>query len=146
MKVLLQRVSAASVSIEKSVITTIGHGLLLFVAIETGDSSSHAQWLSRKIVNLRVFADENAAMNRSVIDVQAEILVVSQFTLAASVKKGNRPDFSAAEQPSTAQEKFNYFVQELRRLHEPVKEGIFGADMQVKLINDGPVTIWLTAS
>jgi D-aminoacyl-tRNA deacylase len=144
MRVVIQRVSKASVSINKLVHADIQHGLLLLVGIEDADTEKDIDWLVAKIANLRIFSDDKGLMNKSVIDVEGEILVVSQFTLFAQTKKGNRPSFIRASKPDIAIPMYELFCQKLSHcLGKEVKEGIFGADMQVSLVNDGPVTIWI---
>lgn len=142
MRAVIQRVSEASVRIgerEKSAIKT---GLLVLLGIEEADSQNDIEWLSGKIVRLRIFGDENRLMNLSITDVKGEILVISQFTLFADTKKGNRPSYIRAARPETAIPVYNRFLEQLTRdLGSPVYSGEFGADMKVKLINDGPVTI-----
>lgn len=146
MRVVIQRVKQASVIIEKKISSNIGYGLLILVGIEDSDNTEDINWLSNKIVNLRIFDDENKVMNRSVLDVEGEILVVSQFTLHASTKKGNRPSYIRASKPETAIPLYQEFCKILEELTgKPVKTGIFGADMQVELINDGPVTICINS-
>lgn len=143
MRVVLQRAKGASVRIEGEVTGRFeGPGLVVLLGIEERDSSTDIDWLVGKIVKLRIFADEQQAMNRSVQDVEGDILIVSQFTLHASTKKGNRPSFIAAARPETAIPLYESFVRELSKaLGKPVSTGRFGADMQVELVNDGPVTI-----
>ena len=144
MKALLQRVSTAQVRVEDRVISSISKGLLVFLAVERGDSIDNCIYLVNKILNHRVFPDGKQHMNLSVQDVQGEILVVSQFTLAASGKKGNRPDFSNAEEPTRAKELYLEFIRILDRHKIDVRAGEFGAYMEVELVNDGPVTLLLT--
>lgn len=142
MRVVLQRVSSASVTIEGAVKSAIGWGLLVLLGIEHDDGREDAEWLCKKIAALRIFSDEAGLMNRSVQDIGGEILVISQFTLHASTKKGNRPSFIRAARPETAIPLYEAFVEILA--HEsgrPVYTGAFGADMKVALVNDGPVTI-----
>lgn len=143
MLAIIQRVSEASVIIEKEVCGRIGPGLLLLLGIETVDGPEDSDWLVGKITRMRIFGDENGLMNRSVQDVGGEILVVSQFTLHASTKKGNRPSFIRAARPDTAIPLYEAFVGALRvEMGESrVATGRFGADMKVALVNDGPVTI-----
>ncbi len=144
MRILIQRVSEASVSIDGICHSSIGPGLLVLVGIEEADTEEDIEWLAEKTVKLRIFADEAGVMNRSVSDVNGEILVVSQFTLHASTRKGARPSYIRAAGGAFAKpmyEKFAAVVSE--RLGRPVATGVFGADMQVALINDGPVTIWI---
>jgi D-aminoacyl-tRNA deacylase len=144
MRVLLQRVSSASVEVEGRSVGQIGQGLLLFVGIETNDTAEDLDWLAGKVPRLRIFADENGAMNRSVQEIGGALLVVSQFTLYASTKKGNRPSFIKAAPPITAEQRFNEFCAQLSlRMDRPVERGVFGAHMTVNLVNDGPVTIWI---
>jgi len=142
MRVVIQRVSNASVTIEEKVKAAIKKGLLILVGIEDADTDEDIDWLVRKIVRIRIFNDNNGIMNRSVIDVDGEILVISQFTLFASTKKGNRPSYSRASKGDFAIPMYEKFLHELSdRLGKPVGSGIFGADMKVKLLNDGPTTI-----
>ncbi|MDN0073820.1 D-aminoacyl-tRNA deacylase [Crenobacter sp. SG2303] len=144
MRVLVQRVREASVTVDDEVVGAIGAGLLLLVGIEEPDGDADIDWLVRKISQLRIFNDEGGVMNCSALDVGAEVLAVSQFTLFASVKKGNRPSYSRAARPELSQPLFDRFVSALSAtLARPVPTGVFGADMQVALVNDGPVTIWL---
>jgi D-tyrosyl-tRNA(Tyr) deacylase len=142
MRVIIQRVTSASVSIDTKVHNAIGKGLLVLVGFEESDSSEDIQWISKKIVDLRIFSDLEGKMNLSVKDIQGELLVVSQFTLFASTKKGNRPSFIRSAKPAIAIPLYESFLSELALLHfTPIKTGVFGADMQVSLVNDGPVTI-----
>ena len=144
MRVLLQRVSEASVKIEERVVGQIESGLLLLVGIEEEDSKNDADWLIKKIIGMRIFSDEEGRMNRSIQDIAGQFLVVSQFTLHASTKKGNRPSFIKAARPEQAIPLYEYFKEELRKQSNLIVEtGQFGADMKVCLTNDGPVTIWL---
>lgn len=144
MRVLVQRVSEASVRVDDEEVGAIGAGLLLLVGIEEPDGAEDIDWLVRKLTNLRVFNDEAGVMNRSVLDNGGEVLAVSQFTLFASCKKGNRPSYSRAARPEISQPLFDRFVTALSgELGKPVATGVFGADMKVGLVNDGPVTIWL---
>jgi D-tyrosyl-tRNA(Tyr) deacylase len=144
MRVLIQRVSSASVEVESRSVSQIGQGLLLFVGIETNDTAEDLNWLAGKVLRLRIFADENGAMNRSVQDIRGALLVVSQFTLYASTKKGNRPSFLKAAPPSIAEQMFNEFCELLSmQMDQPVECGVFGAHMTITLVNDGPVTIWI---
>ena len=142
MRVVLQRVSEASVTIEGIKKSEIREGLLVLVGIENEDTEEDMRWLASKIAQMRIFSDEEGLMNRSVMDIQGEILVVSQFTLHASIKKGNRPSFLKAAKPDVAipmYEKFVALLKEVSSLN--VLTGVFGADMKVALLNDGPVTI-----
>lgn len=142
MRVVIQRVKNASVSVEGKQISSIEKGFLILVGIEDVDTKEDVEWLTQKIVNLRVFDDENDIMNKSVVDVDGEILVVSQFTLFASTKKGNRPSYIRASKPDFAVPMYQQFCEKLTQLFgKEIKTGIFGADMQVSLLNDGPVTI-----
>jgi D-tyrosyl-tRNA(Tyr) deacylase len=142
MRVVLQRVKQASVSVENKVVGEIQHGLMILLGIEEADTNEDIEWLVGKIVQMRIFADENGQMNKSVVDVQGDLLVVSQFTLFAATKKGNRPSFIRAARPETAIPLYDSFLKSFENLlGKPVQKGIFGADMQVSLINDGPVTI-----
>ena len=144
MRVLLQRVSEAAVKVEGAVVGQIEHGLLALVGIEAADTPADIDWLCRKIVALRIFNDEAGLMNRSVLDIGGNILAISQFTLHASTKKGTRPSYSRAARPDFAQPMYHAFLETLSSaLGKTVQQGIFGADMKVCLINDGPVSIWL---
>lgn len=144
MRVVLQRVSQASVTIEQELKATIEEGLVLLLGIEATDDKTDIEWLCKKIVNLRIFSDEEGKMNDSIKDVEGEIIVVSQFTLHASVKKGTRPSFTKAAAPTIAIPLYEQFIQVLESmLPQKIQTGVFGADMQVQLINDGPVTIIL---
>ncbi|NLR76230.1 D-aminoacyl-tRNA deacylase [Leeia aquatica] len=144
MRVTLQRVKQAAVSVEGEVVGAIGMGYLLLVGVTADDQPDDIDWLTQKLVNLRLFSDAEGVMNRSALDVGAEMLAVSQFTLYASVKKGNRPSWSRAAPPEVSRPLFDAFVRTLsERLGRPVPTGVFGADMQVSLQNDGPVTLWL---
>ncbi len=142
MRVVIQRVSEASVTIEGQVKSAITQGLLILVGVEEADISEDITWLSAKISNLRIFGDGNGLMNRSVMDIQGEMLVVSQFTLHSSTKKGNRPSFLKAAKPDCAVPMYERFVEALQMISGlKVLTGEFGADMKVALVNDGPVTI-----
>ena len=142
MKVILQRVSSASVTISEKIVSQIGNGLLVLVGIEDADSQEDIYWLCQKIVNLRIFADENDVMNCSVKDIKGDIIVVSQFTLHANTKKGNRPSYIKASKPEIAIPLYENFVQQMElELGKKIQTGKFGADMKVALVNDGPVTI-----
>jgi len=144
MRVIVQRVLQASVEVERNRISEIGRGLMVLLGVHSEDKREDADWLAGKLVNLRIFSDEHGLMNRSVQQIQGEILVVSQFTLTASYKKGNRPSFIEAAKPDLAMPMYEYFVQRLRELGScPVHTGRFGADMNVALINEGPVTIYM---
>jgi D-tyrosyl-tRNA(Tyr) deacylase len=143
MKALLQRVAAASVVVEEKVIAEVGNGLLVFLGVEKGDTTEDLDYLAGKIRNLRIFEDEAGKMNLSVFDVAGDALVVSQFTLAADCRKGNRPSFDEAEGPVKAEEMYREMVRKLSGEGIGVSEGRFGAHMKIHLINDGPVTILL---
>jgi D-tyrosyl-tRNA(Tyr) deacylase len=144
MRVLIQRVSEASVQIEGEIKSKIDEGLLILVGIENDDDKEDIEFLAKKSVNLRIFDDENGVMNRSILDSGGDILVVSQFTLHASTKKGNRPSYIKAAKPDVSIPLYDQFCAELSKLlDKQVKTGEFGADMKVKLLNDGPVTIWI---
>jgi len=144
MRVLIQRVLQANVVIEGKVFSSIQNGLLLFIGIENIDTQEDIEYLVSKIVQMRIFDDSNGVMNLSVIDVDANILVVSQFTLFASTKKGNRPSYIRAAKPEIAIPLYEKFVSILEnKLSKKIKTGIFASDMKVNLTNDGPVTIWL---
>jgi len=144
MRVVLQRVSSASVTIGEHLKSSIGCGLLILLGIEHDDTPEDIDWLCKKISALRIFPDEAGLMNRSVQDIGGDCLVVSQFTLHASTKKGNRPSFIRAARPETAVPMYELFVQTLQlESGRPVLTGEFGADMKVALVNDGPVTIWM---
>jgi D-aminoacyl-tRNA deacylase len=139
---VIQRVSSASVTIDHQVKSSIGHGLLVLVGIEDADTQEDIDWLSTKIVNLRIFGDDQGVMNVSVIDKGGDVMVVSQFTLQASTKKGNRPSYIKASKPEVAIPVYKGFVKAIEgALGKPVQTGEFGADMKVALVNDGPVTI-----
>ena len=142
MKVVIQRVSQASVTVEGLVVSEIKKGLLLLLGIEAVDDNSDIEWLCKKIVNLRIFGDENGVMNKSVLEVDGDIIVVSQFTLQASTKKGNRPSYLKAAKPEIAIPLYEQFISQIEKdLQKKVGAGKFGADMKVGLVNDGPVTI-----
>ena len=142
MRAVIQRVSTASVTIHGDMRSAIGSGFLILLGVETEDTHEDADWLSSKIVQLRVFADEEGLMNKDITQADGDILVVSQFTLHASYKKGNRPSFIKAARPEHAIPLYEYFVAKLsEKLGKPVVTGVFGADMKVALVNDGPVTI-----
>ena len=142
MRIVIQRVSHASVTIEGECKSAIKEGFIILVGIENADTQEDADWLCKKIVNLRVFDDANGVMNKSILDINGEILVVSQFTLHASYKKGNRPSYIYAAKPDIAIPMYEYFCQELSKaLGKKIGTGTFGADMKVELLNNGPVTI-----
>lgn len=142
MKAVVQRVSEASVSIDGETVGRIGRGLLILLGVEVGDERKDLDWTVRKCVNMRIFNDEEGVMNRSVVEVGGEVMVVSQFTLAASVKKGNRPSYVRAAGHDVAIPMYEEFCAEVeKQLGRSVARGRFGADMKVSLVNDGPVTI-----
>ncbi|HLP65622.1 D-aminoacyl-tRNA deacylase [Flavobacterium sp.] len=142
MKAVIQRVTHASVTIENEIVASISNGLLILIGIEEADTQEDIVWLTAKIANLRVFGDENGVMNLSVKDINGEIIVVSQFTLHASTKKGNRPSYIKAAKPDLAIPLYEQFVTQMEvEAEKKVQTGQFGADMKVSLLNDGPVTI-----
>lgn len=142
MRAVVQRVSEASVSVENKIISEIQNGILVLLGIEEADNAEDIDWLSRKVANLRIFDDENGVMNMNLLDIEGQALVVSQFTLLASTKKGNRPSYIKAAKPEISVPIYNTFVDSLSStIGKQVKTGIFGADMQIRLVNDGPVTI-----
>ena len=142
MRIVIQRVSHASVTIEGVCKSAIKEGFMILVGIEEADTQEDADWLCKKVVNLRVFDDENGVMNKSILDINGEILVVSQFTLHASYKKGNRPSYIYAAKPDIAKPLYEYFCKEMSKsLGKEIGTGEFGADMKVELLNNGPVTI-----
>jgi len=143
-RALIQRVREASAAVDGVTVARIGPGLLVLAGMAADDSDEDGDWLARKVVALRIFGDDAGVMNRSVIDAGGAILAVSQFTLYASTRKGNRPSWSAAAPPAIAEPRFDSFVAALaRELGGPVGTGVFGANMRVALVNDGPVTLWL---
>ena len=144
MRVVIQRVTHASVEVEKNITGKIGHGLLILLGIEDADTAEDIEWLSNKIINLRIFNDENNVMNKSVMEIDGNILLVSQFTLHADTKKGNRPSYIKASKPDFAIPMYEKMIIQLEKdLNKKIATGIFGADMKVELLNDGPVTIWI---
>lgn len=143
MRALIQRVSEASVTVDGETLGGIGPGLLILVCAMQGDSEMQADQLAAKISKLRIFKDEDGKMNRSVLDTGGSALVVSQFTLAADTRRGNRPGFSAAAAPAEGERLYEYFAARLAQLGLETARGRFGADMKVRLLNDGPVTIWM---
>ena len=144
MRGLVQRVVNASVAIDGNVVSSIGGGVLVLVGIEAADTAEDCSWLAAKIAALRIFDDENGVMNKSLVEVGGEALVVSQFTLHALTKKGNRPSYIRAARPEIAIPLYQQFVEALQTaVAKPVKTGSFGANMQISLVNDGPVTIWI---
>lgn len=144
MRVLIQRVKRASVTIDGETVSEIGKGLLVFIGICDEDCEEDINWLTKKIANIRLFDDENGVMNLSVTETGGEILAVSQFTLMASTKKGNRPSYIKAAKPDISIPLYEDFCKELEiAVNKPIKRGVFGADMKVDLLNDGPVTIFI---
>lgn len=142
MKAVIQRVNHASVTVDSRLISEIGSGLLILLGISPKDTSADIQWLANKIANLRIFNDDNGVMNKSLIDENAEVIIVSQFTLLANTKKGNRPSYTGAAGPELAIPLYEEFLSEFEQLlQKKVGAGIFGADMKIDLQNDGPVTI-----
>ena len=142
MKIVIQRVTKSSVTINKKKVASIKQGLLILLGIINEDTQEDIDWLSNKIVNLRIFDDENGVMNKSLLDIDGEAIVVSQFTLHANTKKGNRPSYIKAAKPDVAIPLYQTFISQLElELGKQVQTGEFGADMKVKLLNDGPVTI-----
>lgn len=142
MRIILQRSREASVSIAGEVVGGISHGLVILVGVEEADTREDAEWLAAKVAGVRIFSDEQGKMNRSVVEAGGGVLVISQFTLHASTKKGNRPGFTRAARPEQAVPLYEHFMAELeRQVGVRVERGVFGADMQVALVNDGPVTI-----
>ena len=146
MRAVIQRVSQASVTVDQQVIGEIDAGLLVLICAMQGDGKSQADYLARKIAKLRIFTDDAGKMNRSVADISGSILVISQFTLAAETHRGNRPGFSTAAPPAEGEALYLYFADQLEALGLPVQRGEFGADMKVRLLNDGPVTIWMDSA
>lgn len=142
---LIQRVSDASVKVDGNTVGQIGRGLLVLAGVEKGDDELSAQRLLDRLLGYRVFPDAEGKMNLSLADIGGELLLVPQFTLAADTRKGTRPSFSSAAPPERGAALFEYFVAEARKRHARVETGVFGADMKVSLVNDGPVTFWLQA-
>lgn len=143
MKIVLQRVKRASVTVDKLTTGVIKKGLLLLVGIHQNDGEKEVEWCAEKIPKLRIFEDEEGKMNRSLLDISGELLVVSQFTLYGNAKKGTRPSFTDAADPKQAENLYNYLIEQLRKSGITVQTGIFGAMMDVELVNDGPVTLIL---
>ena len=141
MKIVLQRVSSASVKVDSNIVGRIEHGLLLLIGFSSTDTEESILPTIEKIVKLRIFSDEEGKMNKSVLDVEGSMLLISQFTLYADTKKGNRPSFIEAARPELAIRLYEFFIAEMRKRITKVETGIFGADMKVELVNDGPVTI-----
>lgn len=140
MKALIQRVKSASVTIDGLLYSKIGQGLLVFLGVEKGDDKLNAEKLADKLSKLRIFEDENEKMNHSILDIDGEMLIVSQFTLCGDCKKGTRPSFDKSPPPQIANELYEYFISQVKSFNIPVQTGKFGAMMDVELINDGPVT------
>ena len=144
MKILLQRVKRASCKVEGNITGEIKEGLLLFVGFKEGDNNSIIEQMVKKCIELRIFSDENGKMNKSLIDINGEILSISQFTLYANCLKGRRPSFDQSENPASAKKHYEYFNEYINNIYNiEVKKGIFGADMEIDLLNDGPVTIMI---
>ncbi len=143
MKTVIQRVSSASVVVENQAVGTIGRGIMILLGVEKGDAEPQADWLVDKICGLRMFSDDDGKMNRSVVEIGGSLLIVSQFTLAGNCTKGKRPSFDTAAPAEEGKRLYEYFVASARRSGVPVETGIFQADMQVTLVNDGPVTFIL---
>lgn len=143
MKTVIQRVTKASVTVENKIVGKIGKGLLVFLGVGPEDTKNTADFLVQKLVKLRIFEDEKGKMNLSIKDIAGELLIISQFTLYADCRGGNRPSFTNAGKPEKANELYEYFIQKCKEENIKVQQGIFGADMKVELLNDGPVTILL---
>jgi len=143
MRIVIQRVNCASVSVDENIVGSINKGFLLLIGVEKGDTSDEVYAMSEKISKMRIFEDENGKMNLSLADVGGEVLAVSQFTLCADCRRGNRPDYMNAAPPAEANALYELFVEEMRKKNIHTEMGVFGADMKVSLINDGPVTIVL---
>ncbi|GIV27669.1 MAG: D-aminoacyl-tRNA deacylase [Bacteroidia bacterium] len=144
MRALIQRVIKSKVIVDNQTVGKIGKGLLVLLAVGKEDTLEDVEWLASKIIQMRIFSDENGKMNKSVVDVNGEILVVSQFTLYASTKKGNRPSFTESAPPDMAKHLYEKFIEHCEKLmNKRIQTGVFAADMKVHLINDGPVTIWM---
>lgn len=141
MKIVIQRVSEAKVEVKSKIVGEISKGLLLLIGVHEEDEKEDADWLMKKIIDLRIFSDDEGKMNLSVKDISGEILCISQFTLVADYKKGNRPSFIKAAKPEKALDLFNYFKTEIAKSTLKIESGIFAADMKVSLVNDGPVTL-----
>lgn len=146
MRALIQRVSEASVTVDNEVVGQIDAGLLVLICAMQGDDHAQADYLARKIAKLRIFHDDAGKMNRSLLDTSGAALVISQFTLAGETHRGNRPGFSTAAAPAEGQVLYSYFADQLEAQGVAVERGVFGADMKVRLLNDGPVTIWMDST
>ncbi|MDF2953138.1 MAG: D-aminoacyl-tRNA deacylase [Thermodesulfobacterium sp.] len=143
MKIVIQRVKKASVMVDDQTISEINHGLLALACVEKGDNEKVLDWIAEKLVNLRIFSDENGRFNLNIKDVNGEILLISNFTVCGFLKKGTRPTFHLAESPEVAKDLLSKLAQKIREKEVSVKEGVFGVYMQIKLVNDGPVTLFL---
>lgn len=143
MKALIQRVKRASVTVDNELYSKIGAGLLIFLGVEKGDTEENADKLADKITRLRIFEDENGKMNKSLLDVNGEALIVSQFTLCGDCKKGTRPSFDKSAPPEVAEKLYEYFIEQVKICNIPCQTGKFKAMMDIELINDGPVTFWI---
>ena len=143
MRALIQRVSKASVAIGDNLVSEINQGLLILVCAMADDSDLNVERMAAKISKIRIFSDENGKMNKSILDIGGGALIVSQFTLAADTTRGNRPGFSSAAPPDKGEELYEYFIKELSKYGIDCKKGVFGGDMKISLVNDGPTTIWL---
>ncbi len=143
MRLVIQRVSHAAVTVDSQIVGQCGRGFCILVGVKIGDTQAEANWLANKVANLRIFEDDDGKMNRSLLDVNGEALVISQFTLYANAQRGRRPDFIDAEKPDKAEPLVSYFVEQLRAEGVPTQTGVFRAMMQVEIHNDGPVTILL---
>jgi D-tyrosyl-tRNA(Tyr) deacylase len=143
MRAVIQRVCSASVTVEGQIVGQIGQGVLVLLGVEKQDQEAQADWLAEKIVSLRIFEDEAGKMNRSVHEINGAVLAVSQFTLAGNCNKGRRPSFDSAASADEGKRLYDYFIEALKQQHVPVQTGIFQADMQIALVNDGPVTFLL---
>lgn len=143
MKAVIQRVSSASVSVDNKIVGAISIGMMVLIGVEKGDTDEKAIWLADKMVNLRIFSDQNGKMNKGLREVNGSLLVISQFTLAGNCTKGKRPSFDTAATVDEGKRLYDYFVNHLRSLDVPVETGIFQSDMKVALVNDGPVTFIL---
>jgi D-tyrosyl-tRNA(Tyr) deacylase len=142
MRALVQRVTEASVEVDKAIVGQIGRGILVFLGVHENDSEADADYLAKKLIQLRIFPDSECKMNLSLRDISGEMLVVSQFTLYGDTRKGNRPSYSQAARPEVAVRMYDYFVKKCRESGPRVSTGVFQADMKVRLINDGPVTLF----
>ena len=143
MRALLQRVSKARVTVDDKLVSEIKYGLLVFICAMAGDNKLYAQKMASKISKIRIFNDEDGRMNKSIVDIDGEALIVSQFTLAADISRGNRPGFSEAAAPDNAEKLYDFFTEEVKSYGIVCKKGVFGGEMKVDLINDGPATIWI---